>query len=167
MRATIHELNGRLRIKLNKVNGEAFKKDEIFTLLKYKAIENISINSKNSCFTVHYNPELLDSQQIKKILGLNTAEVIKERVNSSKATGAYSKKVQNKPQFEYQKSAQTKLSPTKSSSPKNKDLVVYLAKSFGSTLFKTTLKETLSIALNSSVGLNISSNIGKNLLQVK
>lgn len=167
MRATIHELNGRLRVKLSDLNRDNFKEEEIFTLLKHKGIENISINSKNSCFTLHYNPALLNSYQLKNLLGLKNIGINKKTSRSSKATGAYIKKIQTEPKIKQENQLKEKLVQKKSSPSSNKDLISNLAKTFGETLFKTTLKETINLAIKGSVGLNLSTNIGKKLLQVK
>lgn len=174
MALAIHEIEGRVRIKSDAINKDDFKQEVFFNLLKQKGIENININSKNSCCTIHYNPEVLNCSQIKQMLGLNLDSEQKQGENilqksqknqrAQKGNGAYtSKGSQTKLE------AENLLKVENKTLEKGKDVVLDLAKVFGSTWFKTALKETVSMAFKGSNNLTLtaSSQLGRKFLRTK
>lgn len=148
MTLAIHQLEGRLRIKSPKFQEETFQQEVLFSLLKQKGVENISINSKNSCLTLHYNPNILNLEQIKFLLGLEEDFLNKDK-KIKKSTGAYEQDLQVFKQFK--KSASSDVNFEKS-----KVILVDLAKVFGSTWFKTALKETVSLAFKGASPTGVS-----------
>jgi hypothetical protein len=64
----VHQVPGRLRVRIPEIRNNSYKAAEIETLLNLYGVETVEINHLTGSVVVAYNPQLLDSTELLHIL---------------------------------------------------------------------------------------------------
>jgi hypothetical protein len=65
----IHQVPGRLRVRIPQIRKNPHKAAEIEDLLNLKGIEKVAINRVTGSIVAIYNPQMLDSDCLLRVLG--------------------------------------------------------------------------------------------------